>query len=222
MVFDFDHTLFNVRSFVEALSLAAQSLYGIKQATFNRELDGFYQLSASGERIGYDINAQLKHHGIDLGQIEQRQKLVSEILAIHLRLTGQTTLLYPEVPEVIAALRLQADTEVVIVTVNIDTGMDFKLLLCGDVLDGIPVRVVSSNKGHILSAEWHNGIVFNGVTYRSVTVVDDSTDQIEGFTDHPGISRNQVVRPGQKNSANKSGIRIIESVSQIESVGQAA
>ena len=222
VVFDFDHTLFNVRGFVEALSLAAQSLYGIKQATFKGELDGFYQLSASGERIGYDINAQLKHYGVDLGQIEQRQKLVSELLAIHLQLTGQTTLLYPEVARVVAALRLQADTDVVIVTVNIDTVMGFKLLLCGDVLDGIPVRVVSKNKGHVLGSEWHSGIVFNGVTYRSVTVVDDSADQIEGFPDHPDITRHQVVRPGQKNSANKSGIRIIESVSQIESMGQAA
>ncbi len=221
-VFDFDHTLFNVQEFVEALSLAAQSLYGITPTTFKGELDSFYQTSEIGERIGYDIIAHFGHHSVDLKQPDTRQSLVNEILALHLGLTGQATFLYPEVAQAIARLRLQADTDVVIVTVNTDTGMNFKLLLCGDVLDGIPVRVVSGNKGHVLSAEWHSGIVFNGIMYRSVTAVDDSADQIEAFPDHPDVERHQLVRPGQKNPANISGIRIIQSVSQIESSGQAA
>lgn len=210
-LFDFDSTLFDLKGFITALPRAVEeefgAEYGIEASAFAAGIPKFYVGT-----IGYDVDAHLLHHGVKLESGTAKSRLISRILEVHRRLTGQPSLLFPDVPAALTRIKSSPGTDLAIMTVNLKRGYEFKLALCGGHLDDIPAWVVDTNKGLLLARLWAKRLVYAGVEYDKAMVVDDHPSQIEAVPNSPRITRLQIVREGQKYPANTRGIRIIGSV----------
>lgn len=214
-VFDFDSTLFDMLSFIPALCQAVEEMFGIDAQAFESALKRFYVKNAAGSLVGYDIDAHLLSHGIDLSESDTEVVLANKILAVHKRLTGRSNLLFSDVAPMIRRLAARGDTDIVILTVNLLRGYQFKLLLCGTILAGITALVVQENKGMLVSRLWAGGIVWDGVRYTEALVVDDHPEQISAVTNAPNVERVQIVRPGQRYPANQHGVRTAATLDEL-------
>lgn len=216
VVFDFDSTLLDMVSYVAALCLAAEEEFGIDTHVFRGELQRFYVSDPAGSPIGHDIVAHFRSHMVNLDDSNTQSRLVSRILSVHKRLTGHENLLFADVAPAIARLKASGDTDIAIMTVNLERSYAFKLLLCGDILNGVFALVVTVNKGVMMSQMWADTIVFNGAHYDTALVVDDHPEQIGAVINKPNIHRLQLVRPGQKYPANGHNVAIIPSLDKLD------
>jgi hypothetical protein len=73
---DLDRTLFNTQAFVPELTAAAEKLYGLDAARFEKDIPKFYVSSADGKLRHYDFFAQIAAHGINI-QHAERELLVA-------------------------------------------------------------------------------------------------------------------------------------------------
>jgi len=197
-VLDFDSTLFDVNSFVTALSQAVEAEFGIDAQAFAAQINQHYVRDETGEGIGYDVQAHLRQHGHDPADQTVQDRLVHRILAIHHLRTGEPDLMFPDARRFVQRLIADPHTKTAILTVNLEFGFWFKQRLCSPQLDAISARVIATNKGLMLAGEWATAITYDHHPYDTALVVDDSPAQIEAVPSRPSIRRVQIVRPGHR------------------------
>jgi hypothetical protein len=210
-IIDFDSTVFDLIGFTKALPQAVQTEFGVDASTFESGIKSFYV-----ENICYDIYAHLNAVGVDLSRAGQDKQLITRILDIHKQLTGQPDLLFSDARALVRRHTKNPDIQPEIMTVNLQSCFDFKRRLCGQEFADLPARVVTVNKGSLLTSEWASYITYGGETFDSARIIDDSPNQIEAAPNRPDVERIQIVRPNQKYRRTKEpNIRVVSSLDDI-------